>query len=136
MKEPITIAVKCPTCNKSLMNSDILIDDLPSICVTAKIGSDIGRVCLSQLYGSYNKSFISVNDTEGSIAEFSCPHCHKPFPVQKLCDCEAPLIGFTLQSGGVIKICTRNGCKNHSLEFADANDAFLFFQNQDRTGLI
>lgn len=136
MRVPIKIEVKCPACRTSLMNSAVLTDNLPSIWVEAKVGGEQGYIYLSQVYGSYNKNFESVSDVENSIIELSCPFCHKPFPVYQSCDCKAPMIGLNLQSGGVIKICSRNGCKNHSLEFVDANDAFLFFKTQDKTGLI
>jgi len=118
------------------MDPDVSTDDLPSIALEAKIGGHVGRLYLSQVYGSYNKRFSEVEDIDDSIAEFSCPHCHRPFPVHQICDCGAPMIGLNLQTGGVIKICTRNGCKNHSLEFTDANDAYRLFQSQDRSGLV
>ncbi len=132
---PVKILVKCPNCSKSLMNSQIQVDDLPSIELQAKVGKKVGHIYLSQIYGSYEKLFENVDDIPGSVAEFSCPHCDNPFPVHQICDCKAPMIGFNLELGGIIKICTRNGCKNHFVEFENANDAFLLFQSQHKSGL-
>jgi len=117
------------------MKPEVLIDDLPSIDIEAKVGKKIGHIYLSQIYGSFNKKFDNVDDVEGTIVGLFCPHCDHPFPVQQICDCKAPMIGFQLQSGGIIKVCSRNGCKNHSLEFANVNDAFILFQSQDESGL-
>ena len=135
MTNQIQIPVKCPECQKSLMNKKVLIDDLPAIELETKLGEKIGKVYLSQIYGSYNKKSVNVDDVVGSVAVFSCPHCHQPFPVIQLCDCRAPLIGIQLEVGGMIKICSRNGCKRHALEFEDVNDAFVLLMRGDDTGL-
>ena len=136
MSHMLNIKVKCPNCKKSLMNPQFPVDDLPSIHVQVKIGNKIGRIYLSQVYGSYNKHFENVDDIPDSIAEFSCLECQKPFPAYEKCGCKATMIGFSLIGGGTIKICTRNGCKKHSLEFVNANDAFSLFKDQDQTGLV
>jgi hypothetical protein len=133
MVSQIKILVKCPNCNKSLMHPELRVDDLPAIDLQAKVHDKMGHIYLSQIYGSYNKSFENVDDVPGSVVEVSCPLCNSPFPVHATCECKAPMIGFSLQLGGTIKICTRNGCKNHSLEFVDANHAFSLFQSQDES---
>jgi len=135
MSHRIQIPVKCPECGKSLMTEKIIIDGLPAIELEAKSGEKLGKIYLSQEYGSYEKVFENVDDVVGSVAIFSCPHCHQPFPVMQICDCKAPMIGLQLQVGGMIKICSRNGCKRHALEFEDVNDAFMLFMRQDKTGL-
>lgn len=135
MTHQINIPVKCPECHKSLMNKNVLIDDLPAIELEAKLGEKVGKVFLSQIYGSYEKKFENVEDMVGSVAVFSCPHCHQPFPVIQLCECRAPMVGMQLEVGGMIKICSRNGCKRHSLEFEDVNDAFMLLMRGDHTGL-
>ena len=117
------------------MTEKVLIDGLPAIELEAKLGEKIGKIYLSQEYGSYEKVFENVDDVVGSVAVFSCPHCHQPFPVVQICECKAPMIGLQLEVGGMIKICSRNGCKRHSLEFEDVNDAFMLFMRQDKTGL-
>ena len=119
MTNIIKVAVKCPACRDSLMNSEIRIDDLPSIAIAAKIGGKSGMVHLSQIYGSYNKQFEGVEDIPESIADFSCPKCGKLFPVQKVCECNAPVATLLLEIGGEVNFCTRNGCRFHSVEFKD-----------------
>jgi len=74
-------------------------------------------------------SLSGVRDLEGSVAEFSCPHCHHPFPVVQVCECKAPVIALHLHIGGVVKFCTRNGCTKHWLEFQDADDLFTLFES-------
>ena len=135
MSQQILISVKCPHCQKSLISDSVLLDKLPVIELEAKIGEKVGKILLSQEYGSYNKKFVGVDDVMGSIAVFSCIHCHQPFPVIQNCDCRAPLVGMQLEVGGMIKICSRNGCKMHSLEFQDVNDAFMLLMKNDQTGL-
>ena len=135
MSQQILISVKCPNCHKSLMNDSEVLDNRPVIELEAKIGKKVGKILLSQEYGSYNKKFVGVDDIMGSVAVFSCVHCHDPFPVIQNCDCQAPLVGLQLEVGGLIKICSRNGCKMHSLEFQDVNDAFMLLMKNDQTGL-
>ena len=135
MSQQILISVKCPNCQQSLMNDSELLDNLPVIELEAKINEKVGKILLGQEYGSYNKKFVGVDDVMGSIAVFSCVHCHQPFPVIQNCDCGASLIGIQLEVGGMIKICSRNGCKMHSLEFQDVNDAFMLLMKNDQTGL-
>ena len=135
MSHQIKIPVKCPLCHKSLLNKDTLIDDLPAIEIEAKVSEKVGRIFLSQIYGSFSKIFENVDDVIGSIAILSCSKCHQPFPVIQNCECRAPLVGMQLEVGGIIKICSRNGCKKHSLEFEDVNDAFMLLMKSDQTGL-
>lgn len=135
MSQQILISVTCPHCQHSLMSDAEKLDDLPVIEVEVKISEKVGKIYLSQVYGSYHKKFSGVDDIMGSIAVFSCVHCHQPFPVIQNCDCQAPLVGMQLEVGGLIKICTRNGCKKHALEFQDVNDAFMLLMKGNHTGL-
>ncbi len=135
MSHQINIPVKCPECDNSLMNQKVLVDELPAIELEAKLGEQVGKIFLSQEYGNYDKKFVDVDDVIGQVATLFCPNCHHPLPVVQICACKAPMIGLQLEVGGMIKICSRNGCKQHSLEFEDVNDAFMLFQRQDKTGL-
>ena len=135
MADHIKVSVKCPECDKSLMNSQFIIDDLPSIDLKAKIQDKTGHLYLSQIYGSYNKEFVGIENIDGALVEISCPNCNRPFPEHGVCDCQAPIVGFNMKIGGTIKVCTRNGCKKHSLEFEDVDSAFALFQSQDSSGL-
>ena len=131
----VRISVKCPACKKSLMNPDVQVDELPSIHLGAKVLEKTGHIYLSQIYGSFNKKFEGVEDIKGSVALFFCPQCHNPFPVQKICDCGAPMIDLNLEVGGVVKIGTRNGCEHQALEFVDPDNIFALFHDQDKSGL-
>jgi hypothetical protein len=135
MTHQIQITVKCPLCHHSLMSDKILIDQLPAIELEAKLGQQHGRIYLSQIYGSYSKIFEGVEDIVGSVAVFSCPRCQQPLPIIQNCECRAPQVGMQLEVGGMIKICSRNGCKKHSLEFEDVNDAFILLMKSDHSGL-
>ena len=133
----IHIQVRCPHCGTSLMTGDPKIDQLDSIKFLVKISNRIGHLYLSQVYGSYEKIFENVDDIPEAVVECSCPQCYRPFPVHHACvDCQAAVIGLDLKVGGVIKVCTRNGCKHHSLEFQDSQDALDLFRSQDISGLF
>ncbi|MFZ0390272.1 MAG: hypothetical protein WAN36_07405 [Calditrichia bacterium] len=135
MSNTIHISVKCPNCSHSLMNEDKLIDELPAIEMEAKSGDRLGKIFLSQEYGSYNKDFSEIPDVVGQVVGFSCPQCHQQLPVVEICECKAPMVGLQLLVGGKIKICSRNGCKRHALEFEDINDAFVLLMRGDETRL-
>ena len=136
MSYEIRVQVNCPNCSGSLMEPGVKVDGLDSILFMAKVDNSRGPLYLSQLYGSYNKIFEQVEDITGSIVECSCPLCRIPFPLVGVCECKAPIIALDLKDGGNIKVCTRNGCKKHSLEFENSDDAFSLFQSQDKAGLF
>lgn len=136
MSHEIRVLVNCPNCSGSLMEPGVQVDALDSILFQAKVGNSRGHLYLSQIYGSYNKIFKQVEEIIGAIVECSCPRCNAPFPVVGTCKCEAPIIALDLKNGGNINVCTRNGCKAHSLEFEDINSAFSLFRNQDQVGLF
>ena len=137
MAHGIHIAVRCPHCGVSLMTAERKIDHLDAIKFFVKIADRIGHLYLSQVYGSYAKIFEGVDDQGDAVVECSCPHCFQPFPVHQTCAaCQAPVIGLSLASGGIIKVCSRNGCRHHSLEFEDSRDALELFRNQDASGLF
>ncbi len=135
MTHQIKINVKCGHCNKSLLDPRKEIDHVASIKIRARHGNSTGYIYLSSIYGSFSKEFENLPNEDQAIYEFSCPYCNKEFDVVGLCECKAPLVAFKLKQGGRIKICTRNGCKHHSLEFEDLNDAFQVLVNNDPTGL-
>lgn len=127
----IRLPAKCPKCAAPLMSAQVRVDGLPSVDMLARVGGLQGHIYLSQVYGSYDKRFAGVADISGSVAESSCPHCREPFPYQLPCACGAPMIGVDLVCGGIIKICTRNGCRRHFLQFVDVDDAFTLFESQE-----
>ena len=130
MDAVLHVDLKCSQCGHSLMNPQLLLDGQPSIDLQAKVRDRLGHIYLSRVFGSYAKQFSGVADIPGSVAEFSCPHCHNPFPVTQVCECHAPVIGLHLEIGGLVKFCTRNGCRRHWLEFEDAEEVFELFEAQ------
>lgn len=136
MTHQLTLQLSCPNCKISLMDPKRQVDGLDAIRIKAKVLDTIGDIFLSQVYGSYNKEFGSAKNVEGSVIEGLCPHCNAPFPIHQMCKCGAPLFCLSLQGGGFINICSRNGCERHSLEFENADDAFELFRRQNGTGLF
>lgn len=136
MTHQLKLQLSCPNCKQSLMTPERQIDGLDAVQITAKVLDSTGDIFLSQVYGSYNKEFADVKDVEGSVIEGLCPHCNALFPIHQMCECGAPLFSLSLQGGGLINICSRNGCKRHSLEFENADDAFELFRRLDGPGLF
>lgn len=136
MAHILKILVMCPNCKKSLMAPERQIDGLDAIRISARVLKSEGDIYLSQVYGSYRKEFNGVINVEGTIVEGACPHCHTPFPIQQECECGASIFGLALQGGGIINVCSRNGCKQHSLEFENADDAFDLFRRQNVSGFF
>lgn len=136
MTHELKLHLSCPNCKNSLMTPERRIDGHDAVRITAKVFDSTGDIFLSQVYGSYNKEFGEAKNVDGSVIEGLCPHCSKPFPIHQMCECGAPLFSLSLQGGGLINICSRNGCERHSLEFENADDAFELFRRQDGTGLF
>ncbi len=126
----LLLAAKCPRCLSPLACRAVEVDGLPSIDLLAGIGDRVGHVHLSAIYGSFHRRFCGFPDIPGSVAEFCCPRCHEPFPIHGLCLCKAPMVAVDLAGGGFLRICSRNGCRQHHLEFEEANDAFLLYDSQ------
>lgn len=133
MTHQIEVTVKCPNCGKSMMNSSVLVDEMPSIELEAVIEGRKGRVYLSQIYGSYNKIFEGVEDIPDAVVQCGCPSCHDLLPIVKTCTCKAPVASVNLELGGSVNFCTRNGCRSHSLEFENPDDAFKLFLDKDES---
>jgi NADH-quinone oxidoreductase subunit E len=110
------VEVSCAYCNHSLMDNTYLIDNYPSISVTISFGKQHGWLKLSSLYGSPNvESDCKIPDE--TLVNFFCPHCHTEFKAVNICSsCSAPMVSFVVRGGGIVHVCTRNGCKNHMLE--------------------
>jgi len=119
MYDFIVFKLKCPVCNKSLMNSDKSIDNNPSIKLNIEINNKQGTIFLSSVYGSYNYN-CDIDTPVDDIATFSCPHCTSKIVSKHNCDsCEAPMVPFNLNMGGRVDICSRSGCQNHYVKFRD-----------------
>jgi NADH-quinone oxidoreductase subunit E len=115
------IEVHCSRCNHSLMDPANLIDDYPSVRVTISFNDKHGWLSLSCLYGSYN--LASEYDTPmDTVAHFFCPHCHAELIASSKCpQCEAPMVPMIVRRGGMVRICSRRGCREHMLDLNDVN---------------
>ena len=117
--EKIVVNVKCPYCKKSFMDPENPIDENPSIRVEIKCRNKNGNLYLSSIYGSYN-IISEINLLEDEIVLLFCPECHASLLLKDLCEeCKAPLAFFELKNGGMVQICSRKGCKSHSIDYSD-----------------
>jgi len=115
------VRVSCPRCNHSLMDSEHLIDNHPSIKTSVSFGNKHCSLRLSSLYGSYSiESKYKIPDK--TVLNLFCPHCHAELIAATTCtECDAPLIAFVVEGGAMIHICSRQGCKTHRLDLNGVN---------------
>lgn len=130
MSNTISIQVKCPLCNKSLMDNEHLLHDKPSIKLNIQLGNVRGTIRLCSIYDCYDH--VSDMDISGvDIAEFSCPHCNQVLNSVETCDvCGAPMVPFILDIGGKVAICSRKGCTKHYVAFENLYDAMKKFYDE------
>jgi NADH:ubiquinone oxidoreductase subunit E len=120
-KRIFPIEVSCSRCNHSLMEPRHLIDGHPSIKVTISFERKHGWLLLSCLYGSYTNESEYKRPTD-AIINFFCPHCHAELTGAADCpECGAPMIPMIVRGGGILQICSRNGCKGHMLDLDGVN---------------
>lgn len=116
------VEVSCPRCNRSLMDTETLVDNHPSIRVVVSFGRKHGSMRLSSLYGSFN--LLTDHDPPmDSVLDFFCPHCHAELssastPCPK---CAAPMVPMIVRGGGFVQVCSRRGCKEHRLDLDGVN---------------
>jgi NADH-quinone oxidoreductase subunit E len=110
------IEVTCPRCNRGLMDAAVPIDGLPSIRLTMSLAGRHGRLRLSSLYGSdHARSEPEV--PEGQAPAVFCPHCHGPLDTGPDCpDCQGRMVLLLVRGGGALRICSRRGCRNRTLD--------------------
>jgi NADH-quinone oxidoreductase subunit E len=117
----IPLTVSCPRCNHRLMDETHLIDDHPSIRMTASFDRKHGWIRLSSLYGSYNNQ-SEYEIPMDTIIHFFCPHCHAELGIASNClSCSAPLVPMIVTGGGMVQICSRHGCRSHMLDVEGVN---------------
>jgi NADH-quinone oxidoreductase subunit E len=110
------VSVSCPSCNRSLMTREHLLDGYPMVRVTASFGRKHGWMRLSSLYGDYRIE-SEYDIPHGAIVHFFCPRCHAELRSGKLCpNCDAPTIMLLVRGGGTVQLCSRRGCKEHLLD--------------------
>ncbi len=106
----------CPHCHQSFKDYTFIIDGHPCLKMKAANGHSRGWIRLSCLYGSYSVS-TELEIPEGATANFICPHCDSELSGKSDCSqCGAPMTELSVDGGGIVQICSRRGCKNHSLD--------------------
>ena len=134
-KNLISMKVKCPQCHKSLMDYTHYLNAKPSIKLHIEVKGKSGAINLCSSYGCYEKvSNVELVDNE--ISRLSCPFCKKELPSPAKCEeCGAPLVGFDLEKGGKVHVCSRIGCKKHYVTFEDIYDTLTqFYKEYDDYG--
>jgi (2Fe-2S) ferredoxin len=110
------VEVSCPRCNHSLMDPSYAIDGYPSMRVTVAFGDKHGWLRLSSVYGSH-RVFPEYKIPHDTVPQLFCPHCHAELIGAGPCStCSAPMVPMIVRGGGIVQICSRQGCKNHMLD--------------------
>ncbi len=127
MEKFITLSLKCPHCNQSLMDINNTVNGKPGIKVSIETPRESGTIWLCSKYGCYqHRSTVVIQ--EGEVVKISCPHCNETLVRDVTCkSCKAPMIGFYIEAGGKVSICSRVGCKNHYIVFDDSEELLNLF---------
>ncbi|MFW9921778.1 MAG: class I tRNA ligase family protein [Candidatus Thorarchaeota archaeon] len=132
----ISLKVDCPLCGKSMMNTDNLVDNIPSIRLFLSSDGEEGTIFLSSFYGSYNHS-SNIMIKNGVEYQFYCPNCNKKLQSGIKCEeCSAEMIPLKIRDGGKIRFCSRSGCKNHNVEFVDLSHVYNYFQKNLHNDIV
>lgn len=123
MYDFISLNIICPVCEKSLMDTEYLVDHKPSIKLGIEVPDKKGTIFLSSIYGSYNYS-CDIETPKNEIVKLFCPHCKAEIKSETKCNlCKAHMVAFLMDTGGMVNICSRIGCKNHFVEITDLSSA-------------
>jgi NADH:ubiquinone oxidoreductase subunit E len=115
------LEVYCPRCNHSLMDHAHGIGGFPSIRLTVSFGRLYGWMRLSSQYGRPPVKHGRLIP-KGAIFNFFCPHCHGELGSASHCfECGAPMVPMNVKRGGVLQICSRQGCAGHMLDLTGVN---------------
>jgi methionyl-tRNA synthetase len=129
MIKKVSVKVKCPLCQHSLMDEENKLHGKPSIKLNIQLNEDRGVIHLCSIYDCYDHK-CNIDLTEG-IAEFTCPHCNQILNSTEVCNvCGANMVPLMLDVGGRVTICSRKGCKNHYVAFEDINEAVSRFYDE------
>ncbi|MFU8844068.1 MAG: hypothetical protein ACNA7V_09710 [Bacteroidales bacterium] len=130
METRITLSLKCPHCGNSFTDNSHQVNGKPGIKVDVRTIRDTGILWLCPIYGCFShESSIEIKDKE--TVEAFCPHCSHALNRESNCKvCNAPMIGFNIDAGGKVNICSRKGCHNHYLVFEDVNVVLRLFQEK------
>lgn len=127
MEKSLTLFLKCPHCGESLMDSEHTVNRKPGIRISIETRNGPGNLWLCPIYGCFqHESDVDIQDNE--IVTMRCPHCHEPLIRKVVCQhCNAPMVGFNINVGGKVNICSRKGCMNHFIVFEEADDLINLF---------
>ncbi len=128
----IALKINCPHCEKSLMDTQTLIDNMPGVKLNVSFDDQHGVIHLSSIYGSYNYT-ANIKIPLGKEVTFSCPHCKDSIVSELKCDeCQAHMVPLKIKDNGLVRICSRAGCKKHNVEFEELSRALEhFYKNFD-----
>ncbi|NHK31446.1 MAG: hypothetical protein FK730_08850 [Asgard group archaeon] len=119
MNDLISLTVWCPICSKSLMNKEKLVDGKPSVELEISDNGNKGTIWLSSYYGSYNVD-SDIEIVQDQEYKFSCPHCKNQITSDIKCeDCSSKMVPLNIEGVGIVKICSKSGCKHHTIEVED-----------------
>ncbi|TSA29050.1 MAG: hypothetical protein D4R67_02675 [Bacteroidetes bacterium] len=105
------------------MYNEEIVDNKPSIRLGIQAEGQTGFIYLSSVWGSYHYH-CKIELPENKIAQFFCPNCKQQIISENNCSiCDAPMVPFILDMGGRVRVCSRSGCRDHSLEFKDVSQA-------------
>lgn len=131
MANKVSLNVKCTQCNHSFMDYKKQLNEKPSIKVKAKNkDGDEGFLWLCSTYGCYEKeSEIELKD--GSRLEVFCTDCGETLNTDVTCKtCDARMIKFNIEIGGVVSICDRIGCESHYVMIDDLTNTLRKFHRE------
>ena len=127
MPNKMSLSLKCPHCDASLMDARHQINGKPSVKINIVSGAERGVLWLCSVYGCIAHE-NNIELKEGETVEFYCPHCNQSLMREVKCKmCEAPVVGFNIKAGGKVNICSRNGCENHYVVFENLDSEILKF---------
>jgi len=129
-KKLISLKVRCPHCDKSLMDHTLFLNAKPSIRVRVEIQHKQGILHLCSSYGCFDKH-TDIELTKGEIAVLTCTNCKKDLKGSHFCDlCGAPIVDFKLDKGGNVHFCSRIGCEKHYVSFEDIYSTLTSFYHE------
>ncbi len=130
MEKRVSLNVKCPLCGKSLMDNDKFINGKPAVKLNITTEENRGVVWLCSFYDCHDKE-LSIEVPEGEIVSFYCPHCNQELNMDHQCEiCEAPMVSLVIKAGGIVTVCSRNGCTNHHVIFKDISSELSKFYSE------
>ena len=98
------------------MNPDHLIDGHASVQLTAAYAGEKQTVRFSSLYGSGAVEYERDIPIDAA-SDFFCPHCNGALKGNASCpECDCPMAPMLVEGGGLVQICTKRGCKGHTLD--------------------